>query len=247
VSEEFYARMRRGEYFSALRIPDNVWTVVRLDGRGFTKYALANKLERPFDAEFHRRMLYVAVDLLRETRAPLVYTESDELSVLLPRGYSDFDRRVEKIVSTLAARATMARGDATFDARVWIGATDDEVVDYFSWRAADATRCCLNGYTYWLQRNAGVSASAASRTLAKQDMRFKRALLLDYGVDFDALPGWQRNGTAATWATVDHQGFNPITKVTTNVLRRRPHVDDDLPYGSAFRAYVADVVKGEAT
>lgn len=67
------------------------------------------------------------------------------LSVLLDPSFDLFDREVEKLVSisasVAAAAFTHAVGEPVhFDSRVWMGAAVQDVVDYFSWRQADAAR-----------------------------------------------------------------------------------------------------------
>ncbi|GAB3417949.1 hypothetical protein [Flindersiella endophytica] len=52
--------------------------------------------------------------------------------------------------SIATATFTRAAGErAQFDSRLWFGAGIDDVVDYFSWRLADAARHVLNNWCYW--------------------------------------------------------------------------------------------------
>jgi tRNA(His) 5'-end guanylyltransferase len=44
--DEFEARMRALEYFHSLRLLPGVWTVLRLDGRGFTRLTDRSALSR---------------------------------------------------------------------------------------------------------------------------------------------------------------------------------------------------------
>ena len=46
-SNEFEQRMREFEYFHALRYLPETWVVLRLDGRGFTKFTEQEGFEKP--------------------------------------------------------------------------------------------------------------------------------------------------------------------------------------------------------
>lgn len=146
--DDLDAKMRRGEYFHGLRIPDGVWPVLRLDGRSFSKFTAA-RFEKPFDERFHSLMLKVTTELVRQLGGLYGYTESDEISILLPQAWDMFDREVEKAVSVSASIAastfTHLLGEAVqFDCRVWFDGRLLEVTEYFAWRQGDccATWCC---------------------------------------------------------------------------------------------------------
>src|SRR5262249_44922695 len=146
-----------------------------------------SRFEKPFDVRFHEHMVSTARVLLEELAGLYAYTESDEISVLLPRDWGLFDRELEKAVSVSAGIASAmfthaCAEPAHFDSRVWLGARTSLVVDYFQWRQADATRCALNGCCYWTLRKAGKSVPEATRALLKQTVAFKNELLFQHGV-----------------------------------------------------------------
>lgn len=51
-SDEFERRMRALEWFHTLRCLPGAWVVLRLDGRGFTKFTEREGFEKPFDLRF---------------------------------------------------------------------------------------------------------------------------------------------------------------------------------------------------
>jgi tRNA(His) guanylyltransferase len=149
-SDTFEARMRALEYFHSLRVLPGAWIVIRVDGHGFSRFT-ATGFEKPFDPRFHELMTRTAGALLDGLGGLYAYTESDEISVLVPRAWDLFSREVEKIVSLSAglASATFTHGAGTpahFDSRLWVGVDAQQVVDYFRWRQADAARCALIGW-----------------------------------------------------------------------------------------------------
>ena len=169
-SDKLDDRMRQLEYFHSLVVLPGLYSIVRVDGRSFTK--LTRGMEHPFDIKFHDCMVAAATALLVELGGLYAFTESDEISVLLPRNTDLFGREVEKIVSVSAGVASstfsIELGNvAHFDSRLWVGATDTDVLDYFRWGQADASRCCLNSWCYWTLRKAGSSAKQATEALER--------------------------------------------------------------------------------
>ena len=237
---ELEARMRRGEYFHGLRVPDGMFAVLRVDGRSFSR--LTERIcEKPFDPKFHEWMTATAKALLVSLHGRYAYTESDEISVLLPREAGLFDREVEKLVSIAAGSASanmsLLLGEVVeFDARIWIGARRGDVVDYFRWRQSDATRCALNGHCYWALRKEGKSVSEASRALVGMSVSRKNELLFARGINFNEVPAWQRRGSGVYWDSVVKMGKNPKTgekiKIPATIVPR-------FTAGAGFKAKVA--------
>lgn len=240
--DDLEKRMRDLECFHGLRVLPGAWAVLRLDGRGFSRLT-EQRFDKPFDARFHALMVTTARALFEELGAVYAYTESDEISLLLPRDTQLFDREVEKLVSISAAIASgtfsLALGaPAQFDSRVWVGARDGLVTDYFRWRQADATRCALNGWTYWILRKAGLSVEEATRALAGQTVAFKNEVLSQHGIDFDEVPAWQKRGTGLAWQTYEKAGFNPLLAREVVAVRRRVEVNQELPMGDDYGRFI---------
>lgn len=249
-TDELDERMRQHEYFHALKVLPGLYSVVRVDGRSFTK--LTREMEHPFDDEFHNGMVATATALLSELGGVYAFTESDEISVLLPRDTDLFGREVEKIVSVSAGIASstfsLALSKAAhFDGRLWVGATDTDVLDYFRWRQADATRCGINSWCYWTLRKAGSSAKQATDMLKGLHSSSKNELLFKHGVNFNSLPIWQKRGVGLYWENYDKPGYNPMTKVSSVTTRRRVQVDLAIPRGEDYADLIADLIERSET
>ena len=165
--EESDRRMRALEYFRGVRLLPGTWPIIRLDGRGFHAF-VDGRFERPFDERFRDLMVAAAQALLEELQGLYAYTMSDEISLLLPREWDLFDRRMEKAVSISAGIASAAfthgAGEpAHFDSRIWLGADTDLVADYFSWRQGEAARNALHTWCYWILRKEGRDDGKANR------------------------------------------------------------------------------------
>ena len=127
--------MKEFEVYSSLKVPKNSKIIVRLDGRSFHKLARDLQLVKPYDKHFYGVMADVCNDLFKEFSPLLVYTFSDEISLLLDN--VPFEGRIEKINSVMAsftASSFVMHYDAnfkkppSFDSRV-IPISDGDVLD----------------------------------------------------------------------------------------------------------------------
>lgn len=115
-----------------------IFMVARIDGRGFTRLTKeVHKFESPYDERFRDHMIATTEHLMNcGFRVIYGYTQSDEISLLLHRDESLFDRKVRKLTSILAgeasARFSLALGTvACFDCRICEFSNEGLVVDYF--------------------------------------------------------------------------------------------------------------------
>ncbi len=248
-SDGFEQQMRSLEYFHSLRLLPGTWVVVRVDGRGFSQFT-KSRFQKPFDVEFHKLMVQTASALLEELHGIYAYTESDEISVLFPPTWDLFDRSLEKIVSLSAsiASATFTHTSGisvNFDSRVWLGVNESQVVDYFRWRQADATRCALNGWSYWTLRKLGETARKATQLLDSQSVAFKNELLFQNGINFNELPSWERRGVGLYWEEYEKLGYNPVLEQEVIVKRRQIKVDEELPMKDEYGEFIRRFLKVE--
>ncbi|MEV6610997.1 tRNA(His) guanylyltransferase Thg1 family protein [Kutzneria sp. NPDC051319] len=245
--QEFEARQRQREWFHGLTVPPGAHAVVRVDGRGFSRLT-EERFEKPFDERFSRIMVATAEAMLGEFGARYVYTESDEISVLLPPDTNLFGRGVEKIVSITAGFASAvftheAGRPAVFDSRIWLGNTGEEVLDYFSWRQGDATRCALNGWCYWTLRHQGKSRREADAAMSGASTAAKNELLYGYGVNFNETPAWQRRGIGLWTEEFERPGHDPVRDRAVTAVRRRVRIERELPMKDEYRALLSDTVR----
>lgn len=243
--------MRKGEFFHGLRVPEGMWFVVRLDGRGFTKLTAAMDYKKPFDEDFDRHMFHTTSEALKEFQGVFATTHSDEISMLFLPTADLFDREVEKIVSVLAGFASSlftlginaTRSDYTiagFDGRIWIGANLFDVVDYFSWRCEDASRGAINSYAYWyLRQQKGWSQRRATRELLHKNFAWKNEMLFsEFGLNYNDVPAWQRRGSGLYWRLAQKVGYNPKAQVEVETQRRHLSAERDLPMREQFRLWL---------
>lgn len=248
--DDLDTRMRRFEAADGATALPNVYLVARLDGRGFTRLTrTTHPFEAPFDERFRDLMLSATRALFDAgPRFLFGYTQSDEISLLLGRDEAPFDRRLSKLNSVLASTASAAfsiglGAAVSFDCRVLPLPTDDDVVDYFRWRQEDAARNALSGWAYWTLRKEGRTQREATRQLEGLKTSEKNELLFQRGINFNAVPTWQRRGVGLYWKRVAAPGVDPRSGQAVPTTRRRLVVDLELPMKSEFlelvRAHLA--------
>ncbi len=193
-------------------------------------------------------MVQTALAVLEDLQGLYACTESDEISVLFPRAWDLFDRELEKVISLSAGSAsaalTLAFGTwVQFDSRVILAAEDEQVVDYFRWRQADASRCALNGWTYWTLRKQGQGVAKATAALEGKGVADKNELLFQAGVNFNDLPLWQRRGTGLYWERYEREGYNPKLDQKVVTTRRRIRVDRELRMGEDYADFISGLMR----
>jgi len=252
-STDLEARMRQFEAALDHPVPPGFQIVARLDGRGFTRLTKeVCQFEAPFDPGFRDLMAAACRHLMTcGFNVLLAYSESDEISLLLHAQEMTFGRKPRKWISILAGEASAAFSlalgrPAAFDARLSVLPGREQVVDYFRWRMNDAARCCLNGHAYWLLRRQGLSARATAQRLLGMARTDKHELLFRHGVNFDALPTWQKRGFAVYWVERERVGRNPLTGEVTLTTRRELHTDEQLPWKDDYERALGRLLAGHS-
>jgi len=146
---------RPARFYLTCRMP----VIIRIDGRAF--HTFTRNFPKPFSVKFADSMVLAAMAVANEMQGfKLGYVQSDEASFLM----TDYDslqtepwfgNNKSKIESVSASIMTAAFARcmklagvtdlATFDARAF-NVPEDEVVNYFLWRAKDWARNSLSVY-----------------------------------------------------------------------------------------------------
>ena len=225
-SSEFEAMMRRSEAACNAVIPSG-WIVTRIDGRGFSRLTKETvPFERPFDLRFHQMMTATVRHLMNCGFSVIwAYTQSDEISLLHRIDESTFSRRLQKYTSLLAGEAAAVFSlklglPASFDCRVSVFASAEDVTDYFRWRLADAERNAVGAWCYWSLRKDGADAIQATKILHGMSQPDRLKLIAEAGMPIEKMPLWQRCGTGFRFEELTEQACNPITGEEVAVSRR---------------------------
>lgn len=247
--EELDKKMRAFELSMDQVITPELYIVVRLDGRGFTKLTKeVLPLERPFDARFRDAMILTVQHLMNcGFKVGYGYTESDEISLLFDKAENGFGRKTRKIISVLAGEASARFSLAmniigVFDCRIVPLPNKDLVIDYFRWRAEDAHRNALNAYCYWKLRDSGIGAVEATDKLKGMSVADKNELLFQQGINYNTMPVWQKRGIGFYYEMTQKKSYNPIKDeyalTDRRVLKTDLELSTDLEYTEMLKAII---------
>jgi len=240
--DELDTRMRLFETAHDYCVLPGIWMVARIDGRGFTRLTReVHQFDAPFDVRFRDFMVATTKHLMNcGFRVVYGYTQSDEVSLLLDRDESLFNRKLRKYDSILAGEASakfslLLGAHATFDCRISQLSSEELVVDYFCWRQEDAHRNALNAHCYWLLRKQGQSETQATNGLTGLSVAGKNELLFQSGINFNEVPNWQKRGVGLYWEDYEKEGVNPLTGQPVTAQRRRIRIEYQLPMKDEYR------------
>lgn len=239
------SRMRVFETNQDQIVLPGMYIIARIDGRGFTKLTKHCKFEKPYDIHFREYMIETVMHLMNSCGFNIVYgyTQSDEISLLCDLNIDVFGRKIRKYISVLAGEAsskfTLLLNDlAVFDCRISTIPNAEGVIDYFRWRMQDATRNCINSYCYYKILNEGKTPRAAAKELNKKSVSWKNEFLFERGTNFDKLPSWQKRGIGINRERYCKIGYNPKTKESSIVYRKRICVNEELPMGERYASFI---------
>ena len=172
----------------------NTYIILRLDGRSFTNFTQTHNFQKPNDPRALHLMNASATATLRTLPdITVAFGVSDEFSFLLPRECALFDRREDKLISTVVSTFTgwyvflwpkyfTASGGGegeggeeeekpllappSFDCRAVCYPSMGNVRDYFAWRQVDTHINNLYNTVFWaLVLKGGLSRREADAEL----------------------------------------------------------------------------------
>ncbi|CAK5268449.1 unnamed protein product [Mycena citricolor] len=234
--EALGTRMKSYEAVTDQLLASDQPAIIRIDGHGFSKFT--HGFEKPFDERIHQAMARTSADLLTQfPDVSLVYTQSDEITLILPTPARSFNGRVTKL-ATLAASYTSVRfnfhleelagdtlpshkrGVAHFDARIFNVPSDAELLNNLIWRAK--TDCRRNSISAFGRKY--YSAKAMHGLKGDEVVQKVRD---EHGVDFwtDA-PAWARYGTTCKREVYQGTGVDGLTGKEVTMTRTRVRTED---------------------
>lgn len=79
--------------------------------------------------------------------------------------------------------------------------------------------------------------------LSGKSIETKKAMLRDNGIDFGALPTWQRHGVGLKRSAVEKEGYNPVLKRKEVTHRNVLQTDYELPAGDDYSQYIRQILR----
>lgn len=156
------------EYVKKFELDDtllpNSWIVVRLDGKCFHKFSDDHNFIKPNDLRALNLMNYAAYTVVREFHDLLMaFGQSDEYSFVFNKHSTLYKRRAAKLLTTINSKFSSSyvyywskffleeklQYPPTFDGRIVLYPSDENLIDYMKWRQADTHINNLYNTTFW--------------------------------------------------------------------------------------------------
>ena len=186
----------------------STWLVIRIDGKGFTRFCSVHNLSKPNDLRVLQVMNKAAQSTCHSfTDIVLAYGQSDEYSFVIQPKSKFFNRRLQKILSTVTSMFTSSfvmnwdleiklQYPPCFDGRVVAYPNFDILLDYLRWRQADCHVNNLYNTTFWAIVKSGKSEKEAHAQLKGSTSGQKNQMLFeDFGINYNTEPDMFKKGT----------------------------------------------------
>jgi tRNA(His) guanylyltransferase len=212
----------RTRFYLLRRIP----VILRLDGKAF--HTLTRHCDKPFDEDFSDAMIKTSKVLLTAIQgAKIVYTQSDEISILITdfdtlNTEAWFDYNIQKMTSVASGIAsayfslTFTKGNhfsdnqfSVFDCRVF-NMPKEEVTNYFYWRQID-----------WIRNSISMLSQVyyTTKELHKKKQKDMHEMLFQKGINWAGIPDKWKNGTFL-FKDIDVEVHNLIVKSNRNIIEQ---------------------------
>ncbi|RMZ77617.1 hypothetical protein DV738_g4304, partial [Chaetothyriales sp. CBS 135597] len=172
------------------------WIVIRIDGRGFHKLSKHYTFAKPNDARALGLMNAAAEHVLRSIPdIVLAYGVSDEFSFVFDRDTGLFERRRDKLVSTVVSTFTAAYV-ALFNEAILYPSVST-LRDYLSWRQVDCHINNLYNTTFWALVQQGAMGEQEAEDFLKGTVASDKNEILwsRFGLNYNNEPEMYRKGS----------------------------------------------------
>jgi len=193
-------------------LPDT-YIVVRIDGRNFHRFSDDHQFLKPNDERALGLMNECALNVVKGHSGDIsmAYGQSDEYSFVIKKSSRLFQRRCQKLVSTITSLFSSSyvfywqiffpdvqlQYPPSFDGRVICYPTDKHLRDYLSWRQADCHINNLYNTCFWsLVQQGGKSKIEAEKELCGTSSSDKNELLFSlFSINYNNLSPMFRKGS----------------------------------------------------
>ncbi|CAD6225336.1 GSCOCG00005627001-RA-CDS [Cotesia congregata] len=212
----------------------NCWIVVRIDGKNFSKFSDDHKFLKPNDIRALELMNIAASAVIREFHdIVLAFGQSDEYSFVFRKETSAYNRRETKLLTYVNSLFSSAytfhwrdfftecalKYPPSFDARVVLYPSDENLRDYLSWRQADVHINNLYNTCFWnLVQRQNMTTAEAQEKLKGTVSSQKNDLLFDsFGINYNnELPIYRKGTTIIKKLIPDENGKMKSTVLILN-------------------------------
>ena len=191
----------------------NTYIVIRIDGKGFTKFTDAHGYKKPNEIKGIKVMALAGLSVMESfPEIFLGYGQSDEFSFAFKKNASLYNRRHEKILTNVVSQFTSAfvyywpkifvngpelKYPPCFDGRVILYPSFENLKDYFSWRYVDCHINDLYNTTFWaLVQEGKMNKDEAHQKLKGTLSNDKNEILFSqFNINYNNQPEVYKKGT----------------------------------------------------
>ena len=230
-------RMKNYEACYDVRVPARTYVIIRLDGKGFSKYT--KMFEKPFDDTLSNVMDAATIELCQYLNPKFAYTQSDEISLMFTdveniESELIFDGKVQKLCSISASKITAAFNKKMLQVLAAFKYPPEELLkkittgDFAEIDAVFDSRVFIipdfrevSNYFIWRQQDCtrnslsmAASAMYSHKELESKSSSDKHDLLMAKGVNWNNYKTKYKRGTVIKKHTFDIEGPNgePATR-----------------------------------
>ncbi|WPT14432.1 Putative tRNA(His) guanylyltransferase [Picochlorum sp. SENEW3] len=228
------------------------WIVVRLDGKGFTKFTEVHGFEKPHDERGLGLMNAAAVAVMKEfPDIRVAFGESDEYSFVFHKDAVLYGRRASKIISLITSCFSVSyvrmwssffpdtplEKNPLFDGRVVLYPNLESLRDYLSWRQADTHINCQYNTCYWMLIKEGKSREEVQKMLRGTLTADKNEIMFQRGVNYNTLPAMFRKGSVVVWAEMVVEQHRESGKVVQKSVKKPQVFHEDIIGDTFWKKY----------
>ncbi|XP_033232066.1 probable tRNA(His) guanylyltransferase [Belonocnema kinseyi] len=232
----------------------NCYVVVRIDGRGFSKFSDEHEFLKPNDLTALELMNRAARSVMENFKEIVfAFGQSDEYSFVFRRNAEQFKRRVFKITSNVNSlfassyvfywskffKEKKLRYPPAFDARLVLYPMDNNLRDYLSWRQADVHINNLHNTCFWnLVQKKNMTTNEANERLKGTVSSDKNEMLFhDFGINYNnELPIFRKGTILMRKAVPAEHGKtkNEIITIFDDLIGDRFWIENTQLFGQRY-------------
>lgn len=184
--------------------------IAHLAGRRFDERLDEDRYDRPFDGSFQKALLKTLAHLAGTLGCTFGYADRTDLLLYATSQGSDARRLMSRLAGEASAKLSLLIGEVvTFDARLYEVHSLELTREYFRSRRDRAETAALERYAAHVLSQTMADPRAIPTILDGLNPEEKIELLRQHGVDYPALPAWQRHGAAVYLLHMHDDGRGP--------------------------------------
>jgi tRNA(His) guanylyltransferase len=231
-------RMKNYERAYDYYIPNRLPVIVRVDGKGFSRWTKKTNRVKPFDEELCQAMGFACMQTASNIEGCMFgYTQSDEMTFVLFNDQSFestpwFGNRIQKITSVVSSMVTAnfnlhvdnnwddPTPIALFDARAFVVPNVQEAINCLIWREQDCLKNSISAACYYEVGNKVGKKTARELMYNKSQKERQEILFSVAGINWNNYSNKYKRGVAT---------YKTTRVIGENCIRSEWVIDENLP------------------